>query len=208
MDVLGRTAAFLISHVHGTFFLFLLFGALGCVPMTSAPPSVPIPQAYGHEFGGALHGGAGVHRGVSEPLTNLQMWYRDRTDFIDGQETGAIMQVGFPAGVSAGGYWRDSFELESENVAMGPQLEVGLLWIGAGLPMAFRLGEGHWVTSQPSFRLSMFSLIHVPVGYSWQVSQDLRLDLETGVHALAPSHKQVLQYPVHVYGSLGLSSQW
>ena len=208
MDVLGRARAFLLSPAHGTFILLMFWGVMGCVPMTSAPPAVPIPQAYGHEFGGALQGGTGVHHGVSEPLTNLQMWYRDRTNFTDEQETGAIMQVGFPAGVSAGGYWRGKFELESENVAMGPQVEGGWLWFGAGLPMAFRVGENHWVTTQPSFRLSMFSLIHVPVGYSWQVSQDLRLDLETGVHALALSYKQELQDPVHVYGSLGLSSQW
>jgi hypothetical protein len=118
------------------------------------------------------------------------------------------MQVGFPAGLSAGGYWRGDWELESENVVMGPQLEAGLAWFGVGLPVGFRLGEDHWVTTQPSLRLSMFSLIHVPVGYSWQVSQDLRLDMETGVHALALSYKQMLQDPVHVYAALGLSSQW
>ena len=188
--------------------MWALLTLLGCVPMTAAPPAVPVPTGYSQEFGGALQGGGSIYRGMSEPLTNLQMWYRDGKSTADDQEVGAIMQVGMPAALSAGGYWRGTWSDGDEGLFVGPQIEGGFLWFGLGLPMAIQVAESHWLTTQPTLRLSMFSMAHIPVGYSWQLAEDLRLDLECGVHAFALNYLREFQDMVHGYGSVGLSSQW
>ena len=187
--------------------LVLLTTIWGCAPMMSVPPAPPMPSDAKQEFGAGLMGGA-VNTGGPhlEPLGNAQIWLRRKAGPQMKDETGVIVQTGWPSLVSGGVYTRRSMAASNEIRSINYQFEGGWIWAGASLPMAFKVGDRAWLTTQPGVRMSFMGLVQLPVGMSWQLNDTLRLDTEIGGRALGFNNQGLQTALWMTYGSVALSS--
>jgi len=181
----------------------------GCAPVMWAPSAVPIPSGYVADSGaGGMAGYRFDERPTRVPIVNSQFWYRQNLDNEKQQETGALLQVGFPAMISGGWFFRSPLHRDADSLIISSQVELGLLWAACGVPMAFRLKETLWLTTQPTVRFSTLSVLHAPVGVAWQVEEDARLDAGLGVHAFMIKPNRELSNNLVLYGAIGLTRHW
>lgn len=176
--------------------------------MMSAPPAPPMPTDAKREFGGGVMGAVGNTGGpVLEPFGNGQLWFRKKAGPQMQDETGVIVQAGWPSIVSGGVYTRRPMARSNEVRSINYQFEGGWLWAGASLPMAFKVGDRAWLTTQPSVRMSFVGLVQLPAGISWQLNDTLRLDTEVGGRALGLNNEGELRTSLWMgYGAISLSS--
>ena len=166
--------------------LLTLF-SVACAPMMSAPPSPPIPVDYGKEFGVGVNRGLGFDDWYSyTPTGSVQMWQRFQVGPHRNNEVGLLLAAGFPSLVAGGSYYRFYRDDRSRGgidiVKIGHQIEVGSLWAGYSIPIAVPLNDNIWLTTQPSIRLSVVSIVQLPVGVSIEFGEQSRLDAEVGLH--------------------------
>jgi len=163
-----------------------------CAPMMSAPPSPPmVASPHGEAgYGGNLGLGAEVpdaaeRRAGEKPyfigMGNAQGWYRHQVGPLKQNEAGLLGQVGVPSFVSGGGYYRFAMA-RNEKAYVGGQFTLGFLWVSVSLPMAFKVSEKVWLTTQPSLRGSMASQLMLPIGLAWELEDGSRIDAEIGAH--------------------------
>ena len=179
-----------------------------CAPVMGAPSPVPIPKGYAAESGAGVMAGYRFNEPTRVPIVNSQFWYRQNLDNEQQQETGALLQVGFPAMISGGWFFRSPILRDSDSLVVSSQVELGLLWAACGVPIAFRLKETLWLTTHPTLRYSALSVLHAPLGLAWQVGNDARLDAGLGVHAFMVRHDNDLSNNLVLYGAVGLTRQW
>jgi hypothetical protein len=159
-----------------------------CAPMMSAPPSPPIPATENNEVGLSVNGGAAFEASpfldfahlppTSDTLFNMQLHYRHMLP--NGGEVGSITSAGYPSMISGGGYYRAvGYSNDIFNVA--PQVELGWLWVGFRVPMALKLDDKVWVTTQPAISSGVASALMVPLGISRTIGKGWRLDSEIGM---------------------------
>ena len=214
---------FFFSHA------IVLLVLCACVPMSANPPPTPMPQQAMRELG------VGVNRGMLfdsdgvitdrvfpefgldlPPLANLygsvriptSLWSR-RPGRDKHDEVGLIGNLGTTV-LSGGGYVRRSI-VRDDGVSIGLQLDGGWLWVGASLPLAYRLTDSFWLTTMPGMRGGAGLLVaDLPVGMGWQLNDAFRIDAEVGAHASWYKSSMtdwdfVYWYDYAVYGSLGIS---
>jgi hypothetical protein len=176
--------------------------------MMSAPPSPPMPSDAKQEFGGGVMGAVGNTGGPHlAPFGNGQLWFRKKVGPQLQDERGAIIQTGWPALISGGVYTRRSMAASNEVRSINYQLEGGWLWAGASLPMAVKVGDNTWLTTQPGIRMSFVGLVQLPVGFSWELNNNMRLDAEIGGRALGFNHEGDVRTSLWMaYGALAISS--
>ena len=175
----------------------------------SAPSPVPMPSGYEQEVGGGVMlGDRLMGRPLNIPIANAQLWYRKELNPRRQEEIGGLFQAGFPAMLSGGAFYRRAWPIEDEAVRISHQIDGGLLWVGYGIPMAFRLSETLWLTLHPTFRYSMLSIVHVPIGLGWQADRETRLDFGAGFHGLHLDADGELQGNQMLYGAVSLSRHW
>ncbi len=215
--------------------LLVLFGMAwfilwACAPMMSAPPSPRIPSEYNKELGYGLNAGVGDTyfpddpawcvdmasdcSGTTfpsprwQPVGSVQLWQRFAVGARRHNETGLLLQAGYPTLLSGGAYYRIN-TVNDWPVQVGHQFEAGGLWLGYSLPIAVPLSDKAWLTTQPSIRVSVFSIVQVPVGMSLQLGKRSRLDAEVGLHAGGQSDDYRLGgHWLMLYGGLALSHQF
>jgi len=220
-----------LSHIRFLFSHAIVFLVLcACVPMSANPPPTPMPEQAMGEVGfgvnrGMLFDSDGVitDRKVDffpnvPPMANLRVAVRVPTSLFGTtrfgldkhHEVGLVGSLGNPELLSAGGYLRYSI-VRDDGVSVGLQLDGGLLWAGASLPLAYRITGSFWLTTMPGMRASAGHLVaHLPVGMGWQLNDAFRIDAEVG--SQAHWYKSSMTdwdftywYDYAVYGSLGVS---
>jgi hypothetical protein len=182
------------SH-HSTSTLCTLVTAslwLGCGPMMSAPPAPPIrtPGATEVSHGGnagVAHQNAFIDDPEASrilPLANYQFALRGPIGAKQRNEMGLLLQVGMPALASGGGYYRHSILGHGPDspAVLGAQVSGGMVWAGFGLPAALRLSDKTWLTTHPSIRFNLFPVVHLPLGMSFEMGENKRIDTEIGAH--------------------------
>jgi hypothetical protein len=117
--------------------------------------------------------------GRPTPMLNYQLAIRKPLNGQNSKEFGTLVQVGAPALLSGGGYYRMKF-LGGENTYIGGQASFGWFWAGVGIPMAFKVSDKMWFTTHPSIRGSLLHFVHMPLGLSWELGEYNRLDTEMG----------------------------
>ena len=185
----------------------LIMALIGCVPLSMAPPPTPLAGAAQKEFG--------VQNDVVFPLqeAGAMFWYRralkPQTEFF--LQGGAL--VGYGVFPYLGGGYRHYFLLPEEGATgLGDSLSMGVevsggaaVWALVGLPVSVRLGGlPVWLTTKPSFGVSNFGLVHVPVGVSVRITDGLQLHGMAGGWFL----KDLSLKDERLYSSLGASFPW
>ena len=192
----------------------------GCAPMMSAPPATPFSAEHTRESGLSVNVQTQLmdaqtradRAGGEQAFTNAQYWFRRHDTVFEGTESGVVISAGMLSFLSGGGYIRHEIKGLPEGVYIGTQIEGGWIWAGGSLPVAVRVSDGVWLTTQPSIRYASFGLVHVPAGISVELGDHYRLDAEGGAHAMGwlpnQTDNPMFHKRVYVYGGLGLSRNW
>jgi len=153
------------------------------------------------------NGGMGLDDDYWEPVGSGQLWQRFQVGTQRYNEVGFMVQGGWPTMVSGGLFYRIN-TARTGPVRVGHQLEAGGAWFGYSLPVAIPLNDTVWLTTQPSLRASMLSIVQLPVGLSVQAGQS-RLDFEVGAHFGGIGLADYIPgYDTMLYGGLGISHQF
>lgn len=153
-----------------------------CAPMMSAPPSVPMAPMTSRETGHGLNASAmldGEHS--AEFIGGYQFWIRKPYGDEGEHEQGLLLHAGWPNVVSAGVYRRKSLT-RSDIHYLGFQGALGLLWADIAVPAALKVGDGVWVTTQPSYSHGGIRMLQIPFGMSFEVGEHGRIDTEFGLN--------------------------
>ena len=199
--------------------LLLTFGVAmswSCAPMMSSPPSTPMRSA---EYGEINHGiQAGVGKGGEpskqgemvriEPMANYHLALRKPFNGTTDREIGTLITAGYPSMVAVGAYYRAKL-LGGEKTYIGGQAALGWLWGGVALPMAFKVGENTWFTTQPSMSVGAyaFQFTRVPLGMGWELGEYNRFDAEIGGTIEGKSDSPGLGDDYHGYVGVHFSRQ-
>lgn len=153
-----------------------------CAPMMSAPPSVPMAPMTTRETGHGLNAAAMLD-GEHSPMYigGYQFWLRKPTGNQSQHEHGILVQAGWPNAISAGVYKRKALT-RSDIHYLGFQGALGLLWAGAALPAALKVSDTVWITTQPSYSHGGIRLFQFPLGLSYEMGGNARLDAEVGLN--------------------------
>ena len=178
----------------------LLLGiASGCGPMMAAPGAPPIPT---HGDTEVAHGGVGgivqPHAFAEDPprvilpLATYQFSLRSPIGRDETNEMGLIGTVGTPSGLSGGAFFRHALvgKAPTSNGQMSLQLSGGLAWIGVSVPVALKLSDTAWITTQPGLRTTAHPILHLPIGISFDVGNGKRIDTELGAHFSSKEHQR------------------
>lgn len=186
-----------------------------CAPPSVVAPMVPMNQEKGLDLGAALTGGA--------QLTNPQDWGAGEHELGDryaatamGGQVWAVQDMGRvdlggtfgllvpdangDSGFHLGAMVRPHL-VERENLLVGLDLELGVLWASVGLPVSVRASDRAWIYTDPSVGWRLSGICHVPLGVSVQTSDDVRLNAEVEYMTGAMGY---VEGPL-VVGTLGLS---
>ncbi len=182
--------------------------------MMSAPPATPFSADHTREVGVSGNVQHQLFTPPDQPFTGVNgtVWIRRQSTAFKGTESGILISAGLPSMVSGGTYVRNQIKGLPEGTYVGTQVEAGWLWAGASLPVAVRLSDAIWFTTQPGVRFAMFGALHIPAGLSIELGEHYRLDTEGGVNTMGwipnQTDNPMFHTRVLVYGSLGLSKHW
>lgn len=161
----------------------------GCVPMMSSPPSTPVRDAAFGEINHGIHAGAcsdcavnpSDKEGGIRGMGNYHLSIRKPLNGENTREFGTLLQVGWPGIVSVGGYHRRRL-IGGEKTYIGAQGSIGWLWVGGAVPMAFKLNDTMWLTTQPAITVGAYAIqfTRFPLGLSWELGEYNRFDAEVG----------------------------
>ena len=178
--------------VHSRIACALLFGlASGCGPMMAAPGAPPIPTQGDTEVAHGAVGGIVQPHAFAEappqvilPLAAYQFSLRSPIGPDETNEMGLIGTVGTPSGLSGGAFFRHALvgKAPESNGQMSLQLSGGLAWIGISAPVALKLSDTAWITTQPGLRTTAHPILHLPIGLSFDMGNGKRIDAELGAH--------------------------
>ena len=192
-----------------------------CAPMSRNPPPTPMPEAASGEFAVGINGGAtvdsywrcedaqceeGHEEQYTAPLGNLQGSARIAAGSDKHNEAGLLFQLGYISMLSGGGYYRHSL-VHNDTISFGMQVDLGWLWAGYRLPVAYRVSDSFWLTTMPGvqagfdFSMAPSRMAVLPVGFSWQFNKKARFDTEIGTHLVIDGDL----YDYAAYGSMGIS---
>ena len=93
------------------------------------------------------------------------------------------MGLGWPSGITAGGFYRLGL-IKGERSYLGVQGAAGFIWLQGSVPAAVKVGDGIWLTTQPSFSWGPIQAIRAPIGISLEGNKLGRIDAEFGVQFL------------------------
>ena len=160
----------------------IVFALSACAPMMSAPPSVPMAPMTTKETGHGLNAGL-MLEGNHSPMYigGYQFWLRKPTGDESQHEQGILVHAGWPNVVSAGAYRRKTLT-RSDIHYLGFQGALGFLWAGAAIPAALKVSDTVWITTQPSYSHGAIRLFQFPLGLSFEMGKDARLDAEVGLN--------------------------
>ena len=170
----------------------LLLGMVsGCGPMMAAPGAPPIPTQGDTEIAHGAVGGIVQPHAFAEdppnlilPLAAYQFSLRSPIGPNETNEMGFIGTVGTPSGLSGGAFFRNALvgKEPGSNGQMSLQLSGGLAWIGVSAPVALKLSDSTWITTQPGLRTTAHPILHLPIGLSFDMGNGKRIDTELGAH--------------------------
>jgi len=182
--------------------------------MMSAPAAPPIRTPGATEVSHGGNAGIAHQNGFLSdpkarrllPVANYQFALRGPIGPKQQNETGILLQVGAPALASGGGYYRKSVLGQGPESAgvLSVQAAVGMLWAGVGLPAAIKLSDKTWFTTHPSIRVYLFPVVHLPLGMSFKVGENKRIDAEVGAHFSSKNEQRSL-FQESYAGYVGLS---
>jgi len=126
------------------------------------------------------------------PLATYQFTLRSPIGGKEKNEVGLIGAVGAPGGITGGAYFRHAVLGTSPDsrAVVSAQASGGLAWIGVALPAAFKLSDQTWLTTQPGIRTTVFPILHLPIGMSFDVGNGKRIDTEVGAHFSTKDHRR------------------
>ena len=160
-------------------------------PHDGGPGAPPIPTHGDTEI---AHGGVGgivqPHAFAEDPphlilpLAAYQFSLRSPIGPNQTNEMGLIGTVGTPVGLSCGAYFRHALvgKEPASNGQMSVQLSGGLAWLGISTPVALKLSDTLWITTQPGLRTTVSPVLHLPIGLSVDMGKGKRIDTELGAH--------------------------
>lgn len=144
-----------------------------CGPSMTLPP--PIPLGTGdltQETGGAV---ATSFRSNRDELNiDGQLWYMTRANAK--RDVGMLVFLGQTSFLGIGGTARQ-YLLKTDDTALGIDAQLGFFWVALGAPASYQLTDGLWIFTNPSvgYRFAPFK---VPLGVSFQLTDQARLDIE------------------------------
>jgi len=157
--------------------------------MMSAPPSTPMRDGKYGEINHGLQAGIRNEGGLNPKsetggITGMGNYHLSLRRPINGspdREIGTLIQAGYPSMLSGGSYYRAKI-LGGEKAYIGVQGSIGWLWGGVALPLAFRLSDKVWFTTQPATSVGAYAvhLTRMPLGLSWELGEYNRFDAEIG----------------------------
>ena len=161
----------------------------GCAPMMSSPPSTPVRDAAFGEINHGIHAGVRNEGGLNpeakeggiQGMGNYHLSIRKPLNDENTKEFGTLVQAGWPGVLSVGGYYRRRL-IGGDKTYIGAQGSIGWLWVGGAVPMAFKLNDTMWLTTQPAISVGAYAvqLTRVPLGLSWELGEYNRFDAEVG----------------------------
>lgn len=177
---------------------------LACAPAATLAPPVPLADGQVAEIGGSITGGGLVPdsdtgcalvagcAGASGQIYATYTW-RERVDL-------GLMAFGGNTSLFGGGVYGRFWYIDNPRFRLGGELQAGLFWAAAGVPIAGQLHPRVWMYSNPTLGIRYLSLFRVPLGVSVQVTDHLLVSAEFGA---AWDPWQVFQSPdgVFLYGS-------
>lgn len=195
-----------------------------CMPQTSMPPPIPLPEDSRHQVGLAASEMIEVRDGTSYGLDNarqesLELYTQHRLGerfTLGGQATAGMYSYpvsgrrdGLPF-ASFGAQVRFS-AYETERLALGVSLGGGWIYGQLGAPVALRLGQRFWLGTHPSVHYDHYWYWggDVPVVAAIQWDQ-VSVALGSGLRAqqIGSWYATTQRWQHHVYGSLSVARTW
>ncbi len=183
-----------------------------CAPMMTAPPATPMTGASPREVGFSAHGGGGLDLSSGERmidersgpavLAGSTFWIRkavggDKRNQAGGflhammlQETTCRRRYCGDGAWGIGGFYRKALS-KADSFHSGLQISAGYPFVTLGVPLAWAVRDGWWLTTQPRLGVGFTSMVHLPVGLSVPIGRGGRIDAEFGVHIDAQALGQV-----------------
>lgn len=189
----------------------------GCAPAAAFRP-MTLGLEEPNEFGvGLAYGAMGIHgRDACEggdlpdscaPGLNGQVWYQHRVSrwyTVGGTAYGGMSTWG-GLGLQNRLHW-----VEGDRFRLGTDLDLGWFWAAVGVPMAYRLGDGFWLYSNPSFGFRAFQPARIPLGAAWMAEDGVWLHGEAawGVDLVSPLMGSTRPPGQHWTASVAMSWQY
>jgi len=172
-----------------------------CAPMMSTPPATPMTDPGRSEIGVSAHGGGGFGRQTNNDedkdlpsvLGGGTIWMRNGTGPDLQNQVGVFLHVQLRHKLGCtedycqdgswgmGSFYRKTLS-QSDRFYSGVQLTVGYPFAAVGVPMAWSMGDGMWLTTQPRIGWGYASMVHLPVGLSMPAGKHGQFNAEIGVH--------------------------
>lgn len=163
------------------------FALWACAPVAMVRPPVPMPADDRSEIGLA----AGINEalettGYLTPMSTPngptgQLWYAHH--FGDDRFVlGAVVFGGTSSLIGTGVTLRYN-AVRAQRFRLGLDVDGGLGWVSAGVPMAFRFTDALWLYTAPSAGYRAAQAIRVPVGLSIGLGDHVLLTPEVSVGA-------------------------
>lgn len=175
------------------------FALWACAPTSTVAPMVPLHDQTGWDIGGAVSAGAtttveNVYENVPTdtgmtyefvreerhiaPAGGAQVWGVSDLGRVDLGLTMGAAVVGGVGGGPHGGFIVRPHLVETDDLVLGLDLQLGWLWGSLGLPVSVRASDRVWVYTDPSLGFRYSGVVNVPVGLSVEVGEHMRVNAE------------------------------
>lgn len=199
----------------------LLAVHVGCAPVSTMPPPVPLGEQQTWDLGLAV--GTPLLRAPQTPYPEdrfvvLQRSTPQNTSAYPGAQLWAQRQLGSRVGLGAtvfgdtgatrvgsggGGVYARVAVVHRPEFTIGLQASTGWLYLSGGLPVGVRLHEKIWLYSNPTVGFDLRGGVYLPIGLSYAAREDILVHLELSSHSFINQFAGRVE--IMPYAALGVS---